>query len=401
MNDTTHDEVNRYDRLSPEARALVDDYDECDLAEMLVAKKNDIASCNAQQWPQRLARAEAAIARVRTLAEQWQASVRPGEPHPAAQAVLAALKEPAAPAAAQAADGPACRYCGADCSNGRSWDGGNLHACGPCAGDRATINRAGGDFDALVRRVRSVDSPATEATVPHTGLVVEPYRNDRGEQAWVFRCWGSDSCDGWLSLDHTSQQSAERARDRHVTEEHAEPGELTADEARGLVDELGLDLYRAQDALAFVGECCTIAEHEQRPITTADVREWLKGARCGRQLAADAAAATEPATVTDPGYLRQQYTAIIGALHDNRPDHIATELLLVRDRHLQQLRQRLRLADELLATRDAELAAAKKTARGIGAWGVLQAIEQVFPQGPTVAEAAADDARWPLEKHGE
>lgn len=71
--------------------------------------------------------------------------------------------------------------------------------------------------------------------------------------------------------------------------------ELTADEARALVDELGTELYRAQDALAFVGECCDIADREQRAITTADVREWLKGARCGRQLAADAQAASEAA----------------------------------------------------------------------------------------------------------
>lgn len=65
--------------------------------------------------------------------------------------------------------------------------------------------------------------------------------------------------------------------------------ELTAEEARDLVDELGTDLYRAQDALAFVGECCDIADRDGRPVTTADVREWLKGARCGRQLLADAA----------------------------------------------------------------------------------------------------------------
>ncbi|MFJ7895944.1 hypothetical protein [Streptomyces anthocyanicus] len=62
--------------------------------------------------------------------------------------------------------------------------------------------------------------------------------------------------------------------------------ELTAEEARDLADDLGLQLYRAQDALAFVEECCTIAEREQRAITTAEVREWLKGAQCGRQLAA-------------------------------------------------------------------------------------------------------------------
>jgi hypothetical protein len=61
---------------------------------------------------------------------------------------------------------------------------------------------------------------ATPATGPHTGLVVQPYRTDRGDRAWVFRCWGTSSCDGWLSLDHTSQQSAERARERHAAEAH-------------------------------------------------------------------------------------------------------------------------------------------------------------------------------------
>ncbi|BCM70896.1 hypothetical protein L0F81_00060 [Streptomyces tricolor] len=61
------------------------------------------------------------------------------------------------------------------------------------------------------------DTPTPATT---TGLVVLPYRTDRGDPAWVFRCWGTDTCDGWLSLDHTSQQSAERARDRHVNEEH-------------------------------------------------------------------------------------------------------------------------------------------------------------------------------------
>lgn len=56
-----------------------------------------------------------------------------------------------------------------------------------------------------------------------TGLVVQPYRDDHNRPRWVFRCWGTDTCDGWLSLDHHSQQSARRARDRHVTEAH--PGE--------------------------------------------------------------------------------------------------------------------------------------------------------------------------------
>lgn len=58
-------------------------------------------------------------------------------------------------------------------------------------------------------------------------LAVEPYRNDRNQGRWVFRCWGTATCDGWLSLDHHSQESAERARERHVAEEH------TTEEAPG------------------------------------------------------------------------------------------------------------------------------------------------------------------------
>ena len=84
--------------------------------------------------------------------------------------------------------------------------------------------------------------------------------------------------------------------------------ELTAEEARGLVEELGLELYRAQDALAFVEECCVIAEREQKPITVADVREWLKGARCGRQLAADATTATQATEA-------EKTTRVFAALH--------------------------------------------------------------------------------------
>lgn len=37
---------------------------------------------------------------------------------------------------------PVCRYCGADCSESRSWDGGDLYACGRCAELRAAAHRA-------------------------------------------------------------------------------------------------------------------------------------------------------------------------------------------------------------------------------------------------------------------
>jgi hypothetical protein len=59
----------------------------------------------------------------------------------------------------------------------------------------------------------------------YSGLVVQPYRNDQGKSCWVFRCWGTDTCDGWLSLDHTGEQSAVRALTRHFEECHT-PGAL-------------------------------------------------------------------------------------------------------------------------------------------------------------------------------
>lgn len=65
------------------------------------------------------------------------------------------------------------------------------------------------------------------------------------------------------------------------------PAELTAEEARALAEELGQDLYEAQDALSFVAECCDIADRTGEPVTTARVREWLEGAKCGRQIMAE------------------------------------------------------------------------------------------------------------------
>lgn len=59
----------------------------------------------------------------------------------------------------------------------------------------------------------------------YSGLVVQPYRTDRGTSAWVLRCWGTDDgCDGWLSLDHTSAQSAGRALTSHIAEFHTPGG---------------------------------------------------------------------------------------------------------------------------------------------------------------------------------
>ncbi|MFE4818576.1 hypothetical protein ACFRFU_19515 [Streptomyces sp. NPDC056704] len=88
------------------------------------------------------------------------------------------------------------------------------------------------------------------------------------------------------------------------------------------------------------------------------------------QLAATEA--PEPATITDPEWLRQQYAAAMLRVVEPfreivRPevfrivDELATAVLNVRDRHLAQLRQRLELADADLGDRAAAGAQARTT----------------------------------------
>lgn len=116
--------------------------------------------------------------------------------------------------------------------------------------------------------------------------------------------------------------------------------ELTAEEARALVDELGADLYRAQDALDFVAECCDIADREARPVTTAHVREWLKGARCGRQLAADGVT-PRPRRRLRPAHPRRDQRSggdPVTEPSDNPPgstrEQLASHILAAIDNHL-------------------------------------------------------------------
>lgn len=151
----------------------------------------------------RLEAAEAALARVRALHQPTGvvAAAEFGNPAdcptcgpntwPCPTYLAVTEPEPVSGlAAAQAADGPTCRYCGADCSNGRSYDGGNRYACPDCARDRAAINRAGGRFDDLLFRITTAHasrtgdaiprkhcghlSPETGLTTPRTECVLRP-----------------------------------------------------------------------------------------------------------------------------------------------------------------------------------------------------------------------------------
>jgi hypothetical protein len=63
--------------------------------------------------------------------------------------------------------------------------------------------------------------------------------------------------------------------------------ERADDPALAEVERLATELHKAQDAVAFVAECCDVADRRGIPVTTALVREWLEGAKCGRRLLAE------------------------------------------------------------------------------------------------------------------
>ncbi len=60
--------------------------------------------------------------------------------------------------------------------------------------------------------------------------------------------------------------------------------DLTREELQDLVDEQGTDLYQARDVLAFVAEMCDLNDASGRPVTTTDVRGWLRYTGCGGVL---------------------------------------------------------------------------------------------------------------------
>lgn len=156
---------------------------------------------------------------------------------------------------------------------------------------------------------------------------------------------GSLILSGWALVTGIRMLRTERRAKRHpadcagcagcggpdcIQRPDAEDDDLTAQEARDLAEDLGLQLYRAQDALAFVAEMCDIAdEHRGRrgqpaTVTTARVREWLRGAQCARQaglvLTPDASGQHPETARTNPD-TTEPHAADQGGHH---PDSIRT-----------------------------------------------------------------------------
>lgn len=56
---------------------------------------------------------------------------------------------------------------------------------------------------------------------PEGAMAVQEY-TEHGRRLWAFRCWGTETCDGWLGLGHHTETSAWRERERHVAEKHTD-----------------------------------------------------------------------------------------------------------------------------------------------------------------------------------
>lgn len=82
---------------------------------------------------------------------------------------------PLAPEDGPDTSGPRCRNCGADCSDGGNWDGGDRYLCGPCADHRAAANAA------LARERRQTQTESW--TTPGLIRTSKPTTDDVGGQS--------------------------------------------------------------------------------------------------------------------------------------------------------------------------------------------------------------------------
>ena len=101
------------------------------------------------------------------------------------------------------------------------------------------------------------------------------------------------------------RESYEQVLAGQPTAEQEQPAEadeeLTREELQAMVDELGTDLYRAQDLIAFVREMCDAADADGSPVTTERVRGWLGYTGCGGVLVLPETTLRTPATqVSEP-----------------------------------------------------------------------------------------------------
>lgn len=136
--------------------------------------------------------------------------------------------------------------------------------------------REGSDAKSLPGFAPFVPEHFTRRETSDDPLAVEPYRNDQGKPAWAFRCWGTTTCAGWLSLDHASENSAEAARDRHLVEAHPELVATALRERRERAGLLGGALGEVLAAFRSVTDdgTRTLVGYVSAPIHPDDMDRW-------------------------------------------------------------------------------------------------------------------------------
>lgn len=185
MTDQPRDDPARYDQLGPIGRALVDDYDVIDLAAMLVKAQDELAQACAEI--NRYANTDSADAAAGSYAMRAETAERERDEARQHAAAIAAQRDRLRQRMNALAD---------------RWDA-------ALAVDKS-----------YARTLRNEISCAPFD--PEGAMTVREY-TERGHRLWAFRCWGTDTCDGWLGLGHYTQTSALRERERHVAEDHATP----------------------------------------------------------------------------------------------------------------------------------------------------------------------------------
>ncbi|WCN06032.1 hypothetical protein [Streptomyces sp. M92] len=185
---------------------------------------------------------------------------------------------------------------------------------------------------------------------PDGAMSVQEYR-EHGRILWAFRCWGTDTCDGWLGLGHRTETSALLERERHVADEHGEqpaaaPAATKAtapeDEHDGpLVPPILTEAIRQHDAeteravaaLAQAYGPTADLDHPQHPVNASPLREeianaigrtnlpaWHKAARYEAAEAALSAVLPHGKFLGDQLRDAEQRLTAIASLHEPQPD---------------------------------------------------------------------------------
>lgn len=85
---------------------------------------------------------------------------------------------------------------------------------------------------------------------PDGAMTVREY-TERGQHLWAFRCWGTDTCDGWLGLGHHTQTSALLERERHVAEAHKEPDPVSPELSERIRALIESEVYEYRERTMF------------------------------------------------------------------------------------------------------------------------------------------------------